>query len=411
MRKIQSPPRDNETLSQRIWRIIGGDRLFFWSYVPFLICSLLSTSFYYRYFDGLVFMWVQIICAVMLGAYELRNGGFGKQNWIAFGIMAFMCLITWRVAEGNLHRLVTLMFLYIYCARRIPFAKIAKITLDVSIAIFALIVISGELGIIEKMIVYRGGRVREFMGFRYILYPAGILLNMTALWIYLKKDTVTIPGAIGWLAANFLVYLKTNSRVSFVLAGVLLVGTLLIRYCPKGVKKAKPLWLVMAASFLLCTAFSVLAIVSYKTIPWMEWIDHALGGRVSLARLSLRENGLTWFGQSIEWVGNGLDVNGETLEGTYNYVDCLYIKIPQRYGVVFAVLLLVLVCWAMWRLYQRREYHILMISAVVAAHCVLDDLSFALHYNTFWIALGVALLAPSMLNWNGKTNQLSPPPD
>ena len=65
-----------------------------------------------------------------------------------------------------------------------------------------------------------------------------------------------------------------------------------------------------------------------------------------------------------------------------------------------------LLCWSMYRMWKRREYHILLISASVAAHCVLDDLSFALHYNTFWLALGVVLLNPAMLNWNGKTTKI-----
>jgi hypothetical protein len=40
---------------------------------------------------------------------------------------------------------------------------------------------------------------------------------------------------------------------------------------------------------------------------------------------------------------------------------------------------------------------LLLICAVVAVHCILDDLSFALHYNTFWIAMGMALVNPNTL--------------
>ena len=87
-------------------------------------------------------------------------------------------------------------------------------------------------------------------------------------------------------------------------------------------------------------------------------------------------------------------------------MDCLYVKILQLYGLVFMVMLTALICWAMYRLYQRKEYHILLICATVAVHCVLDDLSLSLHYNTFWIAMGVALLNPVMLNWDGRTNQI-----
>ena len=84
-------------------------------------------------------------------------------------------------------------------------------------------------------------------------------------------------------------------------------------------------------------------------------------------------------------------------------------KILQRYGMAFFFFFFVLLCWSMFRLFKRREYHLLLICSSVAAHCILDDLSFALHYNTFWIAMGVALLCPAMLDWDGKTNQISPP--
>ena len=112
--------------------------------------------------------------------------------------------------------------------------------------------------------------------------------------------------------------------------------------------------------------------------------------------------------EGLRTIGNGLNAYGNSTVGTYNYVDCLYVRLLQRFGIVFMVMMAVLVGWSMYRLYQRKEYHILLISATVAAHCVLDDLSFALHYNTFWMAMGVVLMNAKMLNWNGKTNQIEP---
>ena len=88
----------------------------------------------------------------------------------------------------------------------------------------------------------------------------------------------------------------------------------------------------------------------------------------------------------------GLDGFGNSVVGTYSYVDCLYVKILQRYGLLFTLALVVLMTWAMIRLWKRREYYIVLILASVAAHCVLDDLSFTVHYNTFWLALGAVLL-------------------
>lgn len=401
--------RSNKLL-QWLYEWIGGDRLFFISYGVLLAASLLSTSFYYRYFDARPFYVIQIVCVGLLVVYEWRTGGIPKEQWPAFAICIMMAVIGVKRAEGNLTRLVGLMFPYMFCARKIPFPKIADVSLKISFVVVAFIVFSGYLGIIDDVVAHRSGRLREYLGFRYSLYAPGILLNMTALYVYLRKSRITIPAALFWGLLNWYVYHMTDSRISFVLAELLILIAVLMRFLPKVVEKVQALWAVMAASFAIFSIGSLLMTIFYdSTKPWMRRLNAALEGRLNLGRKSLSRHGINLFGMEIEWIGNGLDVDGNTVEGVYSYVDCLYVKVLQRYGLVFTVLLIGLLCWAMFRLWRRKEYHILLISASVAAHCVLDDLSFSLHYNTFWIAMGVALLNPIMLQWDGKTNQLSPP--
>lgn len=389
---------------------LAGDKLFFISYGLFLITSILSTSFYYKYFMGRPYMWLQILCVVLLAAYEYCGNGLRNQNWKAMAVCAALFLITFRVSHASTQRQTVLMFAYIYCARNIPFAKIARFTLDVSIALVLCIVVTSYFGLVENIAAFKSGRIREYMGFRYALYLPGQLLNMTALWIYLKKDKITVPGALVWAVANWIVYYQTDSRISFAIAEALLAAALFMRFFPKVVDKLKPLWWLAASSFIVCAAFSLIMTVVYdNSLPWMRKLNSMLESRLRLGHTSLMEHGVTFFGQEIEWLGNGLDAFGNSVVGTYSYVDCLYVKILQRYGILFMIALVVLMCWSMYRLYKRREYHILLISATVAAHCVLDDLSFTLHYNTFWLAMGAVLLNQSMLNWDGKTTRLSTP--
>lgn len=352
-------------------------------------------------------MWMQILCVALLGAYELRTGGLRKPDWKGLLVCGALLLITFRVSHASVHRQSVLMFAYIYCARNIPFAKIARFTLNISIALVCVIVAVSYFGIIDNIAAFKSGRVREYLGFRYALYLPGLLLNMTALWIYLKKDTITVPGALIWSLVNFLVYVKTDSRISFFIAEALLVAALFMRFLPKVTDKLKPLWWLAVGSFVICAAFSLIMTIRYDAaLPWMRKLNSMLEGRLRLGHTSLIEHGVRWFGQEIEWLGNGLDAFGNSVVGTYSYVDCLYVKLLQRYGIVFMILMAVLVSWSMIRLYRRREYHVLLISATVAVHCVLDDLSFTLHYNTFWLAMGVVLLNRDMLNWNGKTTKI-----
>ena len=225
------------------------------------------------------------------------------------------------------------------------------------------------------------------------------MLNMTALWIYLRRKTVPIDEALVWLAANWFVYIKTDSRISFLLAIVLIAAALFMRFLPKVVEKVQPIWGLMAGSFVLFGGFSMLMTCIYDgNIPWMRKLNSMLESRLSLGKRSLESYGFRLFGQKIEWLGNGLNAFGESVPGTYTYVDCLYVKVLQRYGLVFLLLLTALVTWGMVKLWKKKHYHIVLMLASVAAHCILDDLSFALHYNTFWIPLALIFLNPAALD-------------
>jgi len=373
------------------------DILYFGSYGLFLITSLLSTSFFYRWFIGYPYTWIQVACLAMLIFREYRIGG-AKQNWTALIILTALSVLSLQYTLGNLTRLVPLMFFYIYGARNIHFDRIARFSLWVSTAVVCLVVFSGYLGIIDNVVVAKGTRVREYLGFRYALYLPGILLNMTALWIYLRQDQPTIFGTLFWTAINTFVYLRTNSRISFVLAEVLLATALLLRYVPCLKRRLRWLWHTLTASYALSAAFSFTFTGIYDgTIPWMRRFNSMLESRLSLGKRSLKDHGFGLFGRHISWVGNGLDAFGNAVEESYTYVDCFYVKILQRYGVLFTAGLLGLLTWSMIRLCKQKHYLLLVICASVAGHCILDDLSFALHYNTFWIAMGMAILNPNAL--------------
>ena len=374
------------------------DFFFFLSYSVFMVASLLCTTFYYRYIMGPVLTYTQIVLSLLLLVHELWNRKRYRQNWKGLAVIGVLSIIAWIRGFSPQQHLITMMFLYAYCARNISFEKIIRTTLYISMAVVAVAIFSGYTGIIDNVVIAKGDRVREYMGFRYALFLPGILLNMTALWIYLRRKTVPVDEAILWLLANWIVYLKTDSRISFALAVVLILAALFMRFLPKITEKIQPIWGIMSSAFLLFGVGSVVFTCIYDgSIPWMRKLNSMLETRLSLGKNSLSRDGFYLFGQHIDWVGNGLDAFGNVTKGSYTYVDCLYIRILQRYGLVFLLLLAVLATWGMIKLWKKKQYHILLILASVAAHCVLDDLSFSLHYNTFWLALAVVLMNPSLL--------------
>ena len=385
-----------EKLKHRLGQCVSTDGLYFVSYGIFLITSLLSTSFFYQYFMGVAYTWIQAVCLALLLVREYRLG-FHRQSLAALGALTFLAVLCLQFSLGNLTRLVPLMCFYIYGARNIHFDRIARFSLWLSALVAAVVVYSGYLGIIDNVAAAKGTRVREYLGFRYALYLPGILLNITALWTYLHRRDITPLRALLWVLPNGFVYLRTDSRISFALALGVLAAGLVLRYLP-WVTKPKWLWSILSGSYLLSAAFSFVFTGIYDgAIPWMRRLNSMLESRLSLGKRSLEDYGFGLLGKKISWVGHGLDAYGNLTEGRYTYVDCMYVKLLQRYGAVFIAAFLALVTWAMCKLLKQGHYLLLLICASVAVHCILDDLSFALHYNTFWIALGLALMAPEKL--------------
>lgn len=397
-------------MTARLKPRFAADMFFFLSLGLFLSVSILSTSLFYSLFVGKLYTLMQVLCLVLLVIHEFYNGGLHRQHWRSLAVSLILFMLLLRVTNNsNEQRLVTLMLPFVYCARRIPFEKIARFALNVSIVVVCVIVYSGYLGIIDNVVVAKGTRIREYLGFRYALYLPGILLNMTALWIYLHRKDLPLPTALLWVVLNWFVYEKTNSRISFALAVVLIVAAIAMRFGRKYLPKLDPLWATMVWSFPIFGGFSLIMTALYNgNIPWMRKLNSFLESRLRLGKASLDAYGFKFFGQEMEWEGNGLDAFGAVSSEAYNYVDCLYVKMLQRYGVLVTIVLAVLFTWAMYRLWKRRHYHILLISASVMAHCVLDDLSFTLHYNTFWLALGVVLINPVVLGRKRKKKPISP---
>ncbi len=372
--------------------------LFFLAYGLFLFFTVLSTSLYYRLFHGRPFQVMYLVCVALLFLQELHYARDSRRELVGAVILVFLFAIPFLVAEGALQRSVSCIFLFAFSARRVEFRKIARFTLHYTGALVLFIIFSSKIGWIENYTAYQAGRVREYMGFRYALFPAAHLLNLISLWIYLHKDRLPVWGAAVWGALVYWVYRKTDSRTSAFIAFFLLAAAVILRLFPHLFDKLRLARGAMAGSFLLGAGVSIyLTAVFDRSVPWMAKLDSALANRLRLGNASLATHGVRPFGQTLEWVGNGLDAFGQQSEGVYDYVDCLYVKMLQNYGPIFLVLFLLLVTFALIRCSKRRDAHILLIMATVAAHCMLDDLSIYLYYNTFWLALGAVLLNPAAL--------------
>ena len=92
---------------------------------------------------------------------------------------------------------------------------------------------------------------------------------------------------------------------------------------------------------------------------WQSAINTFLGNRIVFSRQSLLQYGVKWYGQNIAWNGAGLSNYGTASNSIYNWVDNVYIKLFQSYGYVFAIIILAIITFLMYRI--AKTDNILMI--------------------------------------------------
>ena len=99
--------------------------------------------------------------------------------WI--GLLLFLAYIIHK--DGAFTTAVVLLFFY--SARNISFDRIAKVSVILTCALLAIIVASAKMGIIENYVMDKMTiRPREFLGFKYALFPSAFLSNIVLLELY-----------------------------------------------------------------------------------------------------------------------------------------------------------------------------------------------------------------------------------
>ncbi len=400
----------------RVQQFASSEKLFFLSYGAMLFFGILSTSFFYRYFAGTPYKGLIVLCTLLPAVREAVIRHDFKKD-LAGGLLcltAFFLAARVRTSVSGLA--LAAMFAFVFYARTISFEKIAKFSIAVSSAAVALVILGACLGVIdhyiladtaEGMKLYRIGidrlgeipaivaeasRVRAYLGFRYALYAPNFVSNITMLVVCWKKGELKWRQfAVLWLV-NALFFVLCDARLSFALISAFLLCAAFLKKFPHALSALRFPGFLMTASFCICFIVSVQMTVHYDpSIAWMRTCNALLGRRLEFANLSLAKFGVSFWGQDVKWVGFGLDLYGQQSPDAYLYVDNLYIQMLQRFGAVFTGMILILYTAAAFQCWRQKRWEWLLCLFVIALHAMIDDLIISLHFNTFWLLVGILL--------------------
>jgi len=358
--------------------------LFWVSFSLYIIFTTLAYTFFLPYYEGAIYKLILLFCMLCLVIREISLDFFSSKLLIPF----VLCLLVAAIFAKNAPQIMYIAIpMYIFSARNISFHKIALVTAYIQAVILAVVVICSQIGLLTDYFEMWFGRTRHYLGFYYSLYGPTLLYNIIALYLYAKGREVKWYMYVFLSAADYLLYKLTDSRLTFITSMLLIVISLLYRFFPKVNQKLGIINWICVAAFPICGIGSIILTSKYKPFGYMKRLNSFLGDRLYYGYNSLRRYGVSFLGQKINWIGNGLRADGTSSSLVRTYVDNLYQQDLQRYGLLFFITALVVLTVFSYKCYKKKDSLMLYILALAAVHAILDDLVFFICFNTFWLAI------------------------
>lgn len=383
------------------WKITKKELLFFISYIIFLVISILRTSLYSPIITNNIYRMMMLICLVLLVLKEY----FDNTQTISLLMYLVLIFLMTLIIHKDSAFTSSMVLFYIFCSRNISFTKIAKLSYFIQLFLLLFIIASSYIGVIDNVVLDAGTeRPREYLGFRYALFGPAYLANIVCLRFWIKKDEFPLFDILLFGFFDRWLYVKTNSRLSFYIVLGILICIALYKVSTririprfKNSITAKVFAVGMTFLFIFSFIFSYLIHRFYDpSVTLMYRINRIFGNRLALGQQSLKTYGVSLLGENIQWIGNGLDVDGAVTAGDYLYVDNMFLQFLQHYGILLTILCLIALTWMMYKLVRKKEYLLIFIFCTIAGRALIDNLPLHLWYNSFWLILGKTLFNQNM---------------
>ena len=374
-----------------------GQILFFVAFGVWLAARILWTTWYVAPIVKMAPLDnIRAFCLATLLVRELVYGRRDLRSLVGFVVAAALAAIAFSVN----HRYFFDGICFIFAARDIPFARIARFAFAEMAALVVFVIATSLLGITTDALYEVGSNrgTRHALGFGHPNTAPAFSVFAFFLWAYLRGSRYSWGDAVGMLAIEGFLFYLTNSRTALALAILLVALMMVARYAPTSWRKAKTVKVLGIGSVLIVTAFTIVLCILYDPeISWMNQLDSLLSGRLRLSHEALQKYGISLLGQDVAF-GGGSNYNRMTGEWVTSanalVVDNMYVRILVQCGLLFFLTSLALCAAATRQLYKQNQLRMLAIVWVIALYGMMENCSSYLYFDIFLFLLSMPLTHP-----------------
>lgn len=355
---------------------------------------------------GVKILWdFALLCQGEGGRWALTSQALGCAiKYVLMG--GVVLLVVWT--SGDTMPLFVLALLL--ASKGVELNRIFTTALPIQVGLFVLVLLLATAGIIQDLLFFRDAQtVRHGLGFTYptVVMTYFFFALVAAFWGREKGISIQTGGWL--LAVNYLLFCLTDARNGFLLSTVMIVVEVVLGYrthwerWANGMRQktwVKGVCRVVRHVYDYCAVYrSALLAVLCVTYPGGlgGLVNNLLSNRVGLTVKAASNYGIHWLGNSIQWIGYGGLTEWESIEKSYNFVDCSYALTLFNYGVILSALVLVLLVLLGKRLRRAGNWNHCFLYASVLICSFIEPRLLEIHLNLILFAAAPMLYSTPKL--------------
>lgn len=367
-----------------------GITFFYASVLLELIIVIIDKSNYINPIEGQLFR-----ITFLLACIKVLFTKYTKKEWLAMLVFGILGLISYKMTGRNeILRIVV----FIAACKNADMRRMLKFVFYTTLMGCMLLIvlsISGIYGGIALVSDFGRGYVQT----RYTLgigHPNALhcmFLMLLSLGLYLYNDRMKWYYYVILFGLNYGLFVLTDSNTGMLMSMCMIIGAVLIRYW-KGIRQQVWIYGAGIGLFLLCIAFSVLAADSRVAKPskyWFEnpWVAEAeshLNGRI----IDLYYGSVNQEGTTATWSLFSRPENNY-------YFDMGFVRLFYWYGIIPAVIYVILHVLLILQLYKRRDGMGLVMVSVFAIYTLIEAHLVSVYIGRNYILFLMGMYMSNML--------------
>lgn len=352
------------------------------------LTTFCNTAWYAFYEGTIIYALLKIaryICYALfiVGViYKFKCREYSLEGFGYFLLLLVLSFIGMFTGKDNSLFLTILFFMFIFGMNS---QKLLRYALFIQGGVLFVTVVCSFLGLTDNSIL-DFERMRYSLGFSWTTFAPILYVFVSLLFIYFRKNKITVIECIALEVINIILYKFTNTKMSFAITSCVL---LIIVFCLLSVQFKHfiktmmdklyniILWLPAIGAFFACW----LPLYNSQSKIW-NIINSILSGRLWQCKNAITEYGFTLFGRYI-YVETLSLKNSGTSDLTY-FIDSGYLHFAMKYGIFVLVLLVALYSFSIWKAYKNKDYFMIGIFITLSIFCV-NDLYLVNAFNVFTI--------------------------